>query len=73
MYSLNQEKPWYLSDEWYVTVEEFDAIRRMNFPKDFIASTPSISHVFAHFVHIITYFCNKRCRIFSDIFLPLFV
>ena len=36
MYSLNQEKPWYLSDEWYVTVEEFDAIRRMNFPKDFI-------------------------------------
>lgn len=23
MYSLNQEKPWYLSDEWYVTVEEF--------------------------------------------------
>lgn len=25
MYSLNQEKPWYLSDEWYVTVEEFDA------------------------------------------------
>ena len=27
MYSLNQEKPWYLSDEWYVTVEEFDAIR----------------------------------------------
>ena len=36
MYLLNQEKPWYLSDEWYVTVEEFDAIRRMNFPKDFI-------------------------------------
>ena len=36
MYSLNQEKPWYLTDEWYVTVEEFDAIRRMNFPKDFI-------------------------------------
>ena len=46
MYSLNQEKPWYLSDEWYVTVEEFDAIRRMNFPKFvtrlyFLASFPS--------------------------------
>ena len=30
MYLLNQEKPWYLTDEWYVTVEEFDAIRRVN-------------------------------------------
>lgn len=30
MYSLNQEKPRYLTDEWYVTVEEFDAIRRVN-------------------------------------------
>lgn len=75
MYLLNQEKPWYLSDEWYVTVEEFDAIRRMNFPKDFIdffeiafrtglhekdiLNLKKENITFVHF-HYLLHFCSKE-------------